>query len=159
MRGSSGRGQSHALCSFTMLPSWVNDIAALVGIITGLPVIFGWIMSWLGRGFKPPSISQPLQPAWGHSVSLWSLIKTGIFHLFIRPEIPAWRDALDVILVTIMLISISIFYIWNRSLPIELQQTLLLQLAFPVISSLWIMVTLLWARLFLKMRYLNQIPG
>jgi hypothetical protein len=37
-----------------VLPSWLNNVAALVGIVTGLPIIFGSTISWLGRGVKPP---------------------------------------------------------------------------------------------------------
>ena len=138
-----------------MLPSWVNDTANLVGIITGLPIIFGWVLGWLGRGIERPPVSQPLQPVRRHRVTLWSLIKTGIFHVVIRPEIPTWRDALEVVVMTTILGGISIFYIWNKSRPIELQvNELLLQLVLVLLCGLWAVVTLFWARLFLKKRLL-----
>jgi hypothetical protein len=54
---------------------------------------------------------------------------------------------------TIILVGVSIFYIWDKSHPIELQQTFLLQLAFPVMLILLVIVPLLWVWLFLKMRY------
>jgi hypothetical protein len=57
------------------------------------------------------------------------------------------------IVMTILLGGLSIFYIWDRTHPIELQQTLLLQLAFPAILLLLVIVPVLWVWLFLKTRY------
>jgi hypothetical protein len=66
----------------------------------------------------------------------------------------AHSDELRIAVVaTIILGGISIFYILDKTNPLELQQTLLLQLAFPVIVLLLVAVPLLWVWLFLKTRY------
>lgn len=141
-----------------MLPSWLNDFGTLVTIITGVPVILGWIISWiisgLGQGIESPPTLRPTQHP---RVTLWGSIKTGIFYLVIRPEIPVWDDALKVLLATIILIGDSIFFLWNRNTPIELQiDEPLRKIAFVAIFGLGIIVALLWARLFLKIGYLNR---
>jgi hypothetical protein len=63
-----------------MLPSWLNDFGTLLTIITGVPVVLGWIIGWLGQGAPQPT----LQPSQRQRVTLYGLIKTGIFHS-VRP--------------------------------------------------------------------------
>ena len=47
---------------------------------------------------------------------------------------------------------ISIFYIWGKTYPLELQQTLLLNIAFPLIVGLLVIVPILWMLVFIKTR-------
>jgi hypothetical protein len=48
------------------------------------------------------------------------------------------------IVLTILLGGLSIFYFWDKTHPIELQQTILLQIAFPAILILLVIVSVLW---------------
>jgi hypothetical protein len=56
------------------------------------------------------------------------------------------------IVMTIFLAIFSIFYLWEKSRPIEFQQTILLQIASPVILLLLVVVPLFWILLFLTNR-------
>lgn len=51
---------------------------------------------------------------------------------------------------TIFLGMISSFYIWDKTHPIELQQTILLNIAFPFIIALLVIVPTLWLLVFIK---------
>jgi hypothetical protein len=61
-----------------------------------------------------------------------------------------WTNA---IVLTLLLFGISIFCIWDKSQPIEFQQTLLSELAVPAIGFLLVTVSILWVWLFVKTRY------
>lgn len=66
----------------------------------------------------------------------------------------AHSDELRIAIVTTILLGgVSIFYIWDKSHPLELQQTILLELAIPVILFLLVIVPILWMWLFIKTRY------
>jgi hypothetical protein len=67
----------------------------------------------------------------------------------------AHSDELRIAVVaTIILGGISSLYIWDKTYPLELQQTFLLEFAFPAILVLLVTVPLLWVWwLFLKTRY------
>lgn len=140
-----------------MLPPWMNDIGTLVTIITGAPIIFGWfIKRCVGQEIDPPPPT--LHPPRRHPVTLWGSLKKGIFHIVIRPEIPIWHDALQVVLATTILMGVSVFYLWDSRRPIELQlDPPLCQLVFLAILGCGVIVTLLWAGLFLKMEYLKRV--
>jgi hypothetical protein len=139
-----------------MLPSWLNDASTLVTLITGVPAILGWfIKRWIAEETQPTPTFPPTQR---QRITLWGSIKTGISQLVIQPEIPVWNDTFRVIVATISLMGASALYLWNRGRPIQLQwDQSLRQIGFVVIFGLGILVTVLWARLFLKIDYLNRM--
>jgi hypothetical protein len=57
------------------------------------------------------------------------------------------------IVMTIVLAGVSIFYLWEISRPIELQQTILLQIAVPFMLLLLVVVPIIWLLLFLTNRH------
>jgi hypothetical protein len=54
---------------------------------------------------------------------------------------------------TILLGVISSLYFWDKTYPIELQQTILLDIAFHFIIGLLVIVPIIWIWIFLKTRY------
>jgi hypothetical protein len=54
---------------------------------------------------------------------------------------------------TILLGVISSFYIWDKTHPLELQQTILLDITFPFIIALLVIVSISWILVFIKTRY------
>lgn len=144
-----------------MLPSWVNDTNTLVGLITGFPIIAGWLLSLIGRVISPPLASPTPIGQYSRQrqrVTALGSIRLGISNAIIRPDIPVSSDALRVFLGTILLFGDSLFFFLNRdvyhsALPIVVP---LRQLTFYAIFLFGALVTLLWARLFLKLNYVNR---
>lgn len=143
-----------------MLPAWVNDTDTLVGLVTGIPIILGWLLSLVGRviQFDQSSAAPQRRPVRPQGVTLIGAFKTGISNLIIQPEVPFWNDVLKVALVTVVLFGVSIFYFVNRgnASNIPILDTLNI-LAFYSIVLLAVITTFAWARLFIKMNYLNRM--
>lgn len=137
-----------------MLPTWLNDIGTLVTIITGMPIILGWILSWMG---KEPGPSPPTQPVRYKRITLRGSIRDGVFQSIIQLEIPVWIDALRAIFATTVLLFIAVLYVRNKMLPIELQSDQpLSQITSFLMFVFGMAATFLWARTFIKIDYLNQ---
>src|SRR3978361_925897 len=107
-----------------MLPGWVSDLGTLVGLATGIPAIVGLLFSLMGRSPRPPTAPdhRPAVPDHPTSapVTFGGAFREGLAHLLINPDKPLWDEILFVIIITGVLVFVSVIWVWNMLLPIQL---------------------------------------
>ena len=138
-----------------MLPVWVNDLATVVTLVTGVPVIAGWVISKAGP-LRPP-VAKPHRSAnTGNMVR--DALHEGVVHLIIRPEQPLWEDVLTTLLLSAVFTLASAFWVWNSTRPIELAwDGPLRTVGLTLLCGLGLLVCALWARVFAKRDYLHRM--
>lgn len=121
------------------------DTGTLIGIFgIVVTILFGIV----GLLFIPYRHSQRQRAAGAHSTALQSGRDNIIVHgpaTFHRKTSDARSDELPIaVLATILLAGVSSYYIWDKNHPLELQQTLLLDVAPAAIVLLSVVSVILW---------------
>ena len=138
-----------------MLPDWVNSLGTLVTLVTGIPLIVGWIAAQ-AKPLRPSAKELSPRVDAGNLVS--GSLREGVTHLFIRPEEPLWDDVLKALLLSVLLVALSAFAAWNAAQPIELAwDNPLRSIALTLLWALGVLLCGLWARVFAKRNYLRQM--
>jgi hypothetical protein len=88
-----------------MLPSWVHDTEILLGIVTAVPVVGGWLLYlllWLGRGAQPksPSPREDISPR-RQQVTILGSLKAWIIDITINPQVPLSHERTEDIIAAI----------------------------------------------------------
>jgi hypothetical protein len=148
-----------------MLPSWMNDLAIVVTLVTGIPVIIGCVLGWLAQG-NGPVVALPIRSnqdgsrrPQSQSITLLGSFKTGVLDGIIRPDIPISTEVVRAAFVTFLLPVATIFYhqglnnVTSRGDP----ASMLLPVVFWGICLYALFLILVWARLIWKRDYLNRI--
>jgi UDP-N-acetylmuramyl pentapeptide phosphotransferase/UDP-N-acetylglucosamine-1-phosphate transferase len=126
-------------------------LLGIIGIVA--TIIFGIVGALVIRNRH----SQRQTATGAHSTAMQSGRDNIIIHgpaTFNSKTPDAHSDELPIAIgTTILLGVISIFYFWDKTHPLELQQTILLGIAFPFIIALLVIVPILWILVFIKTRY------
>jgi hypothetical protein len=135
-----------------MLPSWMNDLAIVVTLVTGIPVIIGCVLGWFAR----PSRGGPSRR---QHITLLGAFKTGMLNGIIRPDIPISTEVVRAVLATFILPIATILYMNGDDTIYNTPFYPLLVLLLYAICFYVVFLILVWARLLWKKDYMNRMSA
>jgi hypothetical protein len=161
-----------AIASFTvMLPEglsrWLGDLSSVLGILTVVIAVLGWLVSRLAPA-SPPRRERPQSgaridaslpcPAARERSTVGGSIRTALLHLIIRPEVPIGQDISRLAGGIVGLVVAAGLWAWNvadpqtSTVPIVV---ILQTMGLYAMLGLALLLVLQAARLFWKIGYLR----
>jgi hypothetical protein len=149
------------------LSRWLGDLSSVLGILTVVIAVLGWLVSRLApaappRRERPQSGARidapPPRPAVRERVTVGGYIRTALLHLIIRPDVPIGQDISRLAGGILGLVVCAGLWVWNttdpqaRNVPlVQVLQTL----GFYLMLGLALLLVFQAARLFWKIGYLR----